>query len=155
VVPGPTSSADPQPTPDTDGTDTEPGAPGDAPVGAAPPPVGADLPQSDGGSFEPTAPMPQPVPVGPAPGRPAPNPTGLSPFDVLGSVVTGAVLNVGMVIQPAAALAVASEFTFPLALAIAVLLYLVVQDQVDRRDPKLRAAPRTNAETLIRFEPEE
>jgi hypothetical protein len=74
---------------------------------------------------------------------------------VLGSVVTGAVGNVGLVIQPAAALAVASEFTFPLALAIAVLLFLVVQDQVDRRDPKLRAAPRSVAETLIRFEPEE
>jgi hypothetical protein len=100
--------------------------------------------------------MPQPVPVGPAPDRrPAPTPSALGPFDVLGNVVIGAVGNVGLVIQPAAALAVASEFTFPLALAIAVLLFLVVQDQVDRRDPKLRTAPRNADETLMRFEPEE
>jgi hypothetical protein len=99
--------------------------------------------------------MPQPAHVGPAPDRPAPNPSALSPFDILGSVVAGAVGNVGLVIQPAAALAVASEFTFPLALAVAVLLFLVIQDQVDRRDPKLRAAPRNSAEVLIRFETEE
>ena len=69
--------------------------------------------------------------------------------------MTGAIGNVGLIIRPEAALAVATEFTFPLALAIAVLLYLVVQDQVDRRDPKLRAAPQHQSDTLIRFEPEE
>jgi hypothetical protein len=99
--------------------------------------------------------MPQPVPVGPAPDRPAPTPLGLSPFDFLGGVVTGAIGNVGLIIRPEAAIAVATEFTFPLALAAAVLLFVVVQDQVDRRDPKLRAAPEHRSDTFIRFEPED
>jgi hypothetical protein len=50
---------------------------------------------------------------------------------------------------------VAGEFTFPLALALAVLIFLVVQHLVDRRDPKLRVAPESARETLVRFEPEE
>jgi hypothetical protein len=102
-----------------------------------------------------TAPIPQPVPVGAAPDRPASTPQALGPFDFLGGVVTGAIGNVGLIIRPEAALAVATEFTFPLALAIAVLVFLVVQDQIDRRDPKLRAAPQHQNDTLIRFEPEE
>ena len=69
--------------------------------------------------------------------------------------MTGAVGNVGLILRPDAALAVAGEFTFPLALAIAVLVFLVVQHQVDRRDPKLRVAPRNQSEAFIRFEPEE
>jgi hypothetical protein len=142
VIPGPTSGADPAPTPNADGGDPSHGSPDSAPGAAAPPPVGPSLPETDGGYSEPAAaPMPQPAHVGPAPDRPAPNPSALSPFDILGSVVTGAVGNVGLVIQPAAALA--------------VLLFLVIQDQVDRRDPKLRAAPRNSAEVLIRFETEE
>ena len=80
---------------------------------------------------------------------------GIGPLDFLGSVVSGAVGTVGLILRPEAALAVAGEFTFPLALAIAVLLFLVVQDQVDRRDPKLRTAPRHQNDTFIRFEPEE
>jgi hypothetical protein len=79
----------------------------------------------------------------------------LGPLDFLGGVVTGAIGNVGLIIRPDAALAVATEFTFPLALALAVLLFLVVQDQVDRRDPKLRAAPQRQSDTFIHFEPEE
>ena len=80
---------------------------------------------------------------------------GLSPFDFLGGVVTGAIGNVALIIRPEAAIAVAAEFTFPLALAVAVLLFVVVQDQVDRRDPKLRAAPEHQSDTFIRFEPED
>ena len=72
----------------------------------------------------------------------------LGPLDFLGSVVTGAVGNVALVLRPEAALAVATEFTFPLVLAIAVLLFLVVQDQVDRRDPKLRVAPQHQTDDL-------
>jgi hypothetical protein len=99
--------------------------------------------------------MTQPVPVGPAPDRPVPLPSALGPFDFIGSFVTGAVGNVAMILRPEAALAVATEFTFPLVLALAVLLYLVVQDQMDRRDPKLRLAPPHQADTLIQFEAEE
>lgn len=100
-------------------------------------------------------PMTQPVPVGPAPDRPALLPSALGPFDFLANFVTGAVGNVAMILRPEAALAVATEFTFPLVLALAVLLYLVVQDQVDRRDPKLRLAPPHQTDTLIQFEAEE
>jgi hypothetical protein len=77
------------------------------------------------------------------------------PIDVLGSVVGGAVSNVGLILRPEAALAVATEFTFPLVLALAVLIFIVAQHQVDRRDPKLRAAPQHAAETFVPFEPEE
>jgi len=77
------------------------------------------------------------------------------PIDLIGTVLTGAVGNVGLILRPEAALAVATEFTFPMALALAVLIFLVVQDQVDRRDPKLRVAPQHAADTFVRFEPEE
>jgi hypothetical protein len=58
------------------------------------------------------------------------------------------------VVRPAAAAAVASSFTFPLLLMLAVLLFLAIQAQLDRRDPKLRNAPRTTAETFLPFEDE-
>jgi hypothetical protein len=58
------------------------------------------------------------------------------------------------VVKPAAAAAVASTFTFPLALMVAVLVFVVAQSRVDHRDPKLRAAPRSTAETLLPFEDE-
>lgn len=125
------------------------------------PPSGPNLSETDS-SNEPIPapgaepePIPQPDPVGPAPDRPAPTPTALGPLDFIGSFVTGAIGNVGLVLRPDAALAVATEFTFPLSLAIAVLAFLVVQDQVDRRDPKLRSAPLHQADTFIRFQPEE
>jgi hypothetical protein len=38
---------------------------------------------------------------------------------------------------------------------LAVLLFLVVQSRLDDRDPKLRAAPGSTAETLLTFEDEE
>jgi len=138
------------------GTETGSHAPAATP-GAAP--GGPQLSETDESAGLPPggglAPIPQPDPVGPAPDRPALAPTALGPLDFLGGVVTGAIGNVGLIIRPEAALAVATEFTFPLALAIAVLLFLVVQDQVDRRDPKLRAAPKSQSDTFIRFEPEE
>jgi hypothetical protein len=36
----------------------------------------------------------------------------------------------------------------PLALAAIVLLFLLVQHRIDRRDPKLRVAPRTQPDLL-------
>ena len=66
----------------------------------------------------------------------------------------GVVAQVAFVVQPAAAAAVASTFSFPLVLMLAVLLFLFIQSEVDRRDPKLRAAPGTVAETVIPFEEE-
>jgi hypothetical protein len=152
--PTPAPELNPGPTQGAGGADTESEQPAAAP-GAAPPPSGPQLSETDESGGVAFAPVTQPVPVGPAPDRAAPTPRALGPLDFLGGVVTGAIGNVGLIIRPEAALAVATEFTFPLALAIAVLLFLVVQDQIDRRDPKLRAAPQHQNDTLIRFEPEE
>ena len=94
-------------------------------------------------------------PVAAPEGNEAPSRGLIGPVDLVGGVVSAAVAQVGLIVQPDAAVAVAAEFTFPLALALAVLLFLVVQNQVDRRDPKLRMAPENAAETLIGFKPED
>jgi len=65
------------------------------------------------------------------------------------------VTTVGSVVKPAAAAAVATTFSFPLALMLAVLIFLLGQSFLDRRDPKLRAAPDSTAETSVPFEEEE
>ena len=54
-----------------------------------------------------------------------------------------------------AAVAVASAFSFPLALMAAVVAFLVGQGRVDARDPKLRSAPRTRQEMVLSFRNEE
>ena len=77
------------------------------------------------------------------------------PAAVVGQVVGAAVEQVVRAVRPEAAVAVATEFTFPLALALAVLGYLVIQGQIDRRDPKLRVAPQNVVETLVTFKSEE
>jgi hypothetical protein len=74
---------------------------------------------------------------------------------VFGQVVGAAVEQVGRVVQPQAVVAVAAEFTFPISLAFAVLAFLVAHHQVDRRDPKLRQAPRSGVETLVQFQGED
>jgi hypothetical protein len=55
-------------------------------------------------------------------------------------------------VKPAAAAAVAATFGFPLALTIAVLLYLAFQSRMDSRDPKLRYAPSSAGEIFIAFQ---
>ena len=58
-------------------------------------------------------------------------------------------------VKPAVVAAIATTFTFPLALAILVVLYLLVQARLDGRDPKLRFAPTSAGETYIAFEEED
>jgi hypothetical protein len=58
-------------------------------------------------------------------------------------------------VKPAVVAAIASTFTFPLALAILVVLYLLVQARLDGRDPKLRYAPTSAGETYVAFEEED
>jgi hypothetical protein len=70
-------------------------------------------------------------------------------------VLSDVASQVSTVVKPAAAAAVATTFGFPLALMIAVALYLIGQWRVDLRDPKLRAAPQTTADTVVPFEEEE
>jgi hypothetical protein len=62
---------------------------------------------------------------------------------------------VSIVIQPAAAVAVASTFGFPIVLSVAVALFLVIQTRVDRRDPRLRAALGAGTERVVPFVDEE
>ena len=83
--------------------------------------------------------------------QPAPG----GPVAFAGQVLSAAVSQVGQVVRPEAAVAVAAEFGFPLALAAAVLGFLLIQGYVDRRDPKLRMAPQSMSETYVRFSMEE
>ena len=71
--------------------------------------------------------------------------------DFLGAIIDGVADHLGPTVQPAAAVAVAATFGFPLALMLAVVLFLVVQSRLDGRDPKLRAAPMTTADTYLPF----
>ena len=68
------------------------------------------------------------------------------------AIVGFAVEGAGRVLQPEAAATVATTFGFPITLAILVLLFLLVQSRMDDRDPKLRSAPRSLADTLVAFE---
>jgi hypothetical protein len=73
----------------------------------------------------------------------------LGPGDLLGSFVTGVAERFGPSVKPA--VAIAATFGFPLALMLAVLLFLIIQSRLDDRDPKLRAAPLTSSETYLPF----
>jgi len=75
--------------------------------------------------------------------------------DALAQVLDAAADGIGRAVSPEAAAQVAKTFGFPLALMMAVLLFLIVQDRIDRRDPKLQAAPRTFLDTIVRFKEEE
>jgi hypothetical protein len=77
-----------------------------------------------------------------------------APTGFVAQVVTAAVAGVAWAVRPDAAITVAGEFTFPIALALAVVAYLMVQGHIDRRDPKLRLAPQHVIETVVKFEPE-
>jgi hypothetical protein len=80
---------------------------------------------------------------------------GLDPGGIAGSVIHEAATSVSTVVKPAAAAAVAATFSFPLVLMFAVLFFLLVQRRLDDRDPKLRAAPRSQAEAWLEFEEED
>jgi hypothetical protein len=80
---------------------------------------------------------------------------GPDPAAFAGSVIHEAAAGMSTVVRPAAAAAVATTFSFPLALMLAVLLFLLLQRRLDDRDPKLRAAPRSTAEARLEFEDED
>jgi hypothetical protein len=74
---------------------------------------------------------------------------------LIGAVI-GAVTNqVKSSVKPAAVAALAQSFTFPLTLAVLVVLFLLVQSRLDGRDPKLRYAPRSAGEAFVEFEEED
>jgi hypothetical protein len=71
------------------------------------------------------------------------------------AAVSYVVSDVTTVVKPAAAVSVASTFSFPLVLMVFVLLFLFVQPHVDRRDPKLRARRSASVETNLGFQEED
>jgi hypothetical protein len=73
------------------------------------------------------------------------------PRDFFSALVSGVADRIGPTVQPAAVAAVATAFGFPLALMLAVLLFLVIESRLDGRDPKLRSAPLTSADTIMPF----
>jgi hypothetical protein len=75
--------------------------------------------------------------------------------DVVGGVLAAAVEQVATVVRPEAAAVVATAFSFPLVLMLAVVIFLVGQGRVDARDPKLRAAPRNQQDMVLNFQNEE
>ena len=84
---------------------------------------------------------------------------GAEPPRDLQGVVTNAVAVVTQgvkdVVKPGAAAAVANTFSFPLALMVIVVLFLLVQPKVDRGDPRLRARSAASDEGEIGFEEED
>jgi hypothetical protein len=98
---------------------------------------------------------------GPAPGSTPSDPTTTTPFGIVlpeTAVVVQAVIDsvrerVAATVHPAAVVAVAEAFSFPLALMLAVLVFLLAQGRMD--DPKFRMAPLSKADTTIEFEDEE
>jgi hypothetical protein len=89
------------------------------------------------------------------PAPPADGGSIVQPTDVIGGVLAVALQQVGAVVKPEAAVAVATAFSFPLALMVAVLGFLVGQGRIDARDPKLRKAPRTPKDMVMNFRNEE
>ncbi|HEX2058784.1 MAG TPA: hypothetical protein VHI71_10505 [Actinomycetota bacterium] len=144
-----------------------------------PGPVGPQPPSVDP-TTEPLAPVETDDPADPATGRTFPFPPGgggptapileaLSDLDELAGVVTdpktaaapeetahafGLRLPLGSSIGSLAATAgkAVQEFAFPLTLAIAVLLFLLFQGELDRRDPKLAYAPVDSTKDMVSFE---
>ena len=102
--------------------------------------------------------LPLPPTVNPAPpsaGGTDPRLVTSRPNVTSGGALAAAIGQVSTVVKPDAAVAVASAFSFPLALMAAVVAFLVGQGRVDARDPKLRSAPRTRQEMVLSFRNEE
>jgi hypothetical protein len=72
------------------------------------------------------------------------------PAAIVRNIVDGVSEQVAATVRPAAVVAVAQAFSFPLVLMVAVLLFLIGQWRMD--DPKFRMAPLNRAETTIPFE---
>ncbi len=156
AVPAPASISMPEPTPEPTPEPAvaqpkrtaEPAEPD--PMSSGPIPQRTSRPEAQA---EAPAPVTEPAP--PPPAAPADTAAPIGPGSVVSEFVTAAVEQMARVVRPEAAIAVATEFTFPLVLALAVLVFLVIQGHVDRRDPKLRLAPQHVVETYLEFQGEE
>jgi hypothetical protein len=73
---------------------------------------------------------------------------------VVNDVAETVASSVNTVVQPDAAASVAESFSFPLALMVIVVLFLLAQPRVDRKDPRLLAVAQAN-DPEIQFEGED
>ncbi len=73
-------------------------------------------------------------------------------MSLVDAIVSFATEGARSVVKPEVVATVATTFSFPILLALAVLLFLLVQTRMDARDPKLRSAPLTMDDTLVAFE---
>jgi hypothetical protein len=76
------------------------------------------------------------------------------PIAVVQDVLSTTIDQATNAIKPQVA-AVVQTFGFPVGLALAVLAFLIIQNHLDRRDPKLRAGTSSEAETFLPFEGED
>lgn len=106
---------------------------------SADPKAGATVPKADGGPAPTTQPGSAPFAV-----------VLPEPAAIVRNIVDGVSEQVAATVRPAAVVAVAQAFSFPLVLMVAVLLFLIGQWRMD--DPKFRMAPLNRAETTIPFE---
>lgn len=172
ATPTPTPTANPAPTAPPTPTPTPPQAP--APPAATPSPVAAvaavepspspsEMPVEMPAEIASPTPTPEPPrtaaveppPLVPPPAPPADGGSAPQPTNVVGVVLAAALQQVGAVVKPEAAAAVATAFSFPLGLMVAVMGFLVGQGRIDAHDPKLRTAPRTPKDTVMNFRNEE
>jgi hypothetical protein len=65
------------------------------------------------------------------------------------------VAGVNTVVKPSVAAEVANTFSFPLALMALVILFLIAQPRVDRRDPRLQALTANADNSPIGFQEED
>lgn len=96
-----------------------------------------------------------PGPLAPTSGTGGAPVAGIDPGSVADAVFSEAMVRVATVVKPKAAAAVATTFSFPLILMLAVLLFLLGQHILDARDPKMRAMPRSAADAVLEFQDEE
>jgi hypothetical protein len=78
-----------------------------------------------------------------------------APRAAVSAIVRSVEAQVRATVKPEAVAAVATTFSFPLLLMLVVLVFLLIQDRLDGRDPKLRNAPLTAAETTVAFTDED
>jgi hypothetical protein len=129
-----------------DGSTTDPVAPGGGPSGGTESGSGGSGGAGTDGAAKGTAILTMSGdPVVPTVQR------GGGPVDAIGGFVRSVADGIAPTVQPAAVAAVAGTFGFPLALMLAVLLFLIVQSRLDGRDPKLRSAPLTTADTFLPY----
>lgn len=148
-TPAPSPTPPPTPTPTQAPPGATPGAQPTSPSSPAPPVTGA-TPSPTPSAAAGLQPPPVLPPSRPGGGSAVPPPGAPPPTAVEGEAQAAGQQSLTL-LKPEAAAAVATAFSFPLLLMIAVVVYLIAQEWMDARDPKLRAAARRREDNLVPF----